>query len=74
MSCEESSITRLEATAATAALTIVILTWLDVGSAMPAFLRASSADCGCEKLVTELPAQPTRSLSENDGRSEKVRF
>ena len=67
--CAESSITLFFATAAIAAFKK-----LDVGPAMPAFFRASSADCGCEKFVTELSAQPTRSLSENEGRSEKVRF
>ena len=58
MGCLESSVTRLEATAAIAALKK-----LDVGPAMPAFFRASSADCGCEKFVTELPAQPASSFN-----------
>ena len=50
----ESSIARLEGTAAIAALEK-----FDVGPAMPAFFCTSSADGHCEKFVTELSARPT---------------
>jgi len=31
----------------------------DAGSAMPAFFSLNTGDCGCEKFVSEPPAQPT---------------
>ena len=53
----ESSITRLEGTAAIAALEK-----FDAGPAMPAFFCTSSVDCHCEKFVTELSARPTSGM------------
>ena len=55
----ESSVTRLEATVAIAALKKFV-----VGPAMPAFFSPRSDNCGCEKSVTELPAQPTGGRNE----------
>ena len=70
----ESSVTRIEATVALAALPSLIRLGFDVGPAMPAFFRLALTTVAVKSLLPNFPHDPLVSLNNLSGKQHRIDY